>query len=342
MKSVIAVHAGAGYVKPSNEKYYKKLCLRACRKGLEVINNNGSALEAATTATTVLEDSPLTNSGYGSNLTWNGCVECDAGVMDGSTMHFGGIGAVPGIKNPITLAKLLCEKQNSLLSFGRIPPCLLVGQGAQEFALANNIVVVKPSELITERAKKQFVSNKYNVMNHSLDGLKEKKGHLDTVGCVCIDKLGRIVATSSSGGIALKQSGRVGQAALIGAGCWAQVKNNVSIAVTTSGCGEHLMQTNLAKEISRELFKTECPTVAINKCFDEQFFQSPLLRNNNEKLAGVLVLYESENYYEILSAHSTKSMCVAFASENNKKSFVSRITHPNTPGTCVLVEGNPI
>lgn len=76
-------------------------------------------------ATMVLEDSQLTNAGYGSNLTWNGSVECDASIMDGSNMQYGGVGAVSGIKNPITLARLICEKQNIKLSFGRIPPWYL-------------------------------------------------------------------------------------------------------------------------------------------------------------------------------------------------------------------------
>lgn len=87
-----------------------------------VLNSNGSILDAVTMATMVLEDSPLTNAGYGSNLTWNGSVECDASIMDGSNMLYGGVGAVFGLKNPITLAKLICEKQNLKMPFGRIPP----------------------------------------------------------------------------------------------------------------------------------------------------------------------------------------------------------------------------
>lgn len=83
-------------------------------------------MEAVTIATMVLEDSPLTNAGYGSNLTWNGSVECDASIVDGSNMHYGGVGAVSGIKNPITLAKLICEKQKFNMSFGRIPPWYII------------------------------------------------------------------------------------------------------------------------------------------------------------------------------------------------------------------------
>ncbi|XP_050534633.1 threonine aspartase 1 isoform X2 [Daktulosphaira vitifoliae] len=280
MKYVIAVHAGAGYLKPANEVKYKKLCKKACNKGLEVIANNGSALEAVTLATSVLEDSPITNAGYGSNLTWNGTVECDASIMDGKSMHFG------------------------------------------------------------DKSKKQFVYNKYKVMKDNID-IPMNKSRLDTVGCVCIDNLGRTAASSSSGGIILKHSGRVGQSALLGSGCWAQINENVSIAVTTSGCGEHLMKTNLAKEISHQLMNNECPTFAINKSFNEHFFQSPLLSSYKEKLAGALVLYQNNDYYEILSAHSTKTMCFAYATESNHKSIVSRLT-PSTSGNRLLVHGYPV
>lgn len=88
-----------------------------------MLRSGGNAIEAVTAATIVLEDSPLTNAGFGSNLTWDGSVECDSCIMDGQSLSWGAIGAVPGVRNPITVAKSLCLKQtDSSLSMGRVPP----------------------------------------------------------------------------------------------------------------------------------------------------------------------------------------------------------------------------
>lgn len=52
-------------------------------------------MSAATLAVSVLEDSTLVNAGSGSNLNWEGEVECDAGIMDGKTGDFGAVGKCP-------------------------------------------------------------------------------------------------------------------------------------------------------------------------------------------------------------------------------------------------------
>ena len=43
----------------------------------------------------------------------------DAGIMDGTSLLFGAVGAIPGIKNPIMVAKLMVEEQQKgLLPLG--------------------------------------------------------------------------------------------------------------------------------------------------------------------------------------------------------------------------------
>jgi len=71
----------------------------------------------------ILEDSGIVNAGSGSSLTLDKKVECDAAFMNGDG-YFGGVGAVPGIRNPILVAKKMADmhEQNPVLSCGRVPP----------------------------------------------------------------------------------------------------------------------------------------------------------------------------------------------------------------------------
>ena len=72
--------------------------------------------------------------------------------------------------------------------------------------------------------------------SESTDGSPAADRLLDTVGAVCVDAYGRISSAVSSGGIVLKQPGRLGQAALYACGCWAEMdQNNEAVGVSTSG-----------------------------------------------------------------------------------------------------------
>ena len=59
------------------------------------LSGRSSALDAVISSITVLEDDASLNAGYGSNLTIDGQVECDAAVMSDSG-EFGSVGAVSG------------------------------------------------------------------------------------------------------------------------------------------------------------------------------------------------------------------------------------------------------
>lgn len=141
----------------------------------------------------VLENNGITNAGYGSNLTTQGIVETDAAVMDGSTLHYGGCGAVKKVKNPIALAYDICIKQRSDLPLGLVPPSLLVGRGAFDHAKSIGLKIVPNKQLITPKTFRQYKKYKALLDNHVIHN------RMDTVGAVCVDNSGRVAAASSSG-----------------------------------------------------------------------------------------------------------------------------------------------
>ncbi|KAF6135283.1 hypothetical protein GIB67_021645 [Kingdonia uniflora] len=174
----IAVHVGAGYHAPSNEKSLKAAMKRACLAAASILRKgSGGCVDAVSAAIHVLEDDPSTNAGRGSNLTEDGNVECDASIMDGDSGAFGAVGAVPGVRNAIHLATLLAKEQMMGPSFlGRIPPLFLVGHGAREWAEGKGILlkgtVDEENEwLVTERSRSQW--RRYKKMLHDAKSWNE-------------------------------------------------------------------------------------------------------------------------------------------------------------------------
>ncbi|XP_020022210.1 threonine aspartase 1 isoform X4 [Castor canadensis] len=330
----VLVHAGAGYHSESKAKEYKHVCRRACQKAIEKLQAGALATDAVTAALVELEDSPFTNAGMGSNLNLLGEIECDASIMDGKSLNFGAVGALSGIKNPVSVAnRLLCEGQKGKLSAGRIPPCFLVGEGAYRWAVDHGIPTCAPNIMTTRFSLAAFKRNKRKLelaerVETDFIQLKKRRqssekendsGTLDTVGAVVVDHEGNVAAAVSSGGLALKHPGRVGQAALYGCGCWAEntgAHNPYSTAVSTSG--------------------------------------SPFLASEDGVLGGVIVLRScrcsaepdsSQNkqtlLVEFLWSHTTESMCVGYmsAQDGKAKTHISRLPPGAVAGQSVAIEG---
>ena len=136
------------------------------------LNNGGDAVDAVEIAIKVLEDKEITNAGFGSNLTIHGEVECDATIVD----HYGRSGAVGAvgskcpykhaastrtntkaeIRNPIHVARLILEHSTRPLSLRRVPPNLLVGAGATDFAAEKGVPVLPPDSLVSVSAHDRY------------------------------------------------------------------------------------------------------------------------------------------------------------------------------------------
>eukprot|EP01024_Parvocaulis_polyphysoides_P069944 TRINITY_DN86006_c0_g1_i1.p2 TRINITY_DN86006_c0_g1~~TRINITY_DN86006_c0_g1_i1.p2 ORF type:complete len:116 (+),score=16.36 TRINITY_DN86006_c0_g1_i1:1-348(+) len=108
-----------------------------------------------------MEDDPTTNSGFGSTLTMDGMVECDASVMDGNG-QFGAVGAVQGVRYTIELADKIMQESTKPLSANRVQPIFLVGEGARKFAIKHQLECCKDEELstyqVTENSKLKRVN----------------------------------------------------------------------------------------------------------------------------------------------------------------------------------------
>jgi beta-aspartyl-peptidase (threonine type) len=180
---VIIVHGGAGRIREEELPERLDGCKEAALAGWQILKRNGSALDAAEAVVVLLEDHPLFNAGTGSTVNRLGKVEMDAGIMEGDTLRAGAVAAVPGIKNPIKLARCVMEDGRHVL---------LAGEGALTFARQIGFPECPPEALILDAERKRW---------------QEKHG---TVGCVALDANGKIAVATSTGGIFEKLPGRVG------------------------------------------------------------------------------------------------------------------------------------
>lgn len=98
----IFVHAGAGYHSVSNEKLHLSAVNDAAKVAMSILKNGGDATDAVEMAIRLLEDREITNAGYGSNLTIEGNVECDATMVD----HLGRSGAVGAVSRMFASAQI--------------------------------------------------------------------------------------------------------------------------------------------------------------------------------------------------------------------------------------------
>ena len=264
--AVIAIHGGAGTIlrtlmDPNAEQRYHASLNDVLTAGQKVLATGGSALDAVSEAVCLLEDNPLFNAGRGAVFTADGTHELDASIMDGSTLEAGAICCVTRVRNPILVARRVLEASEHVM---------FTGAGAEAFAVAQGFEPVDSSYFHTDARHKQWllVRGQQRVMlDH--DGAtfsapspggdaEEPTPHepidpnrkFGTVGAVALDQHGHVAAATSTGGVTNKQAGRVGDAPLIGAGCYA---DDATCAVSTTGSGEMFMRMVAAYDVAAQM-----------------------------------------------------------------------------------------
>lgn len=245
----MVIHGGAGTISrekmtPEKEAAYRSKLEEALAAGYEILKKGGTSFDAVEATIRIMEDSPLFNAGKGAVFTSDGTNELDASIMDGATLEAGAVSGVKHVKNPISLARLVLEKS---------PHVMLVGAGAEDFAVEYQLERVSQYYFFTENRWKSLVRVKEKVAQEqakeSSDEKSEKMefyGEKGTVGAVALDQAGNLAAGTSTGGLTNKMFGRVGDSPIIGAGTYA---NNETCAVSCTGQGEYYMRLLVAYDI---------------------------------------------------------------------------------------------
>lgn len=232
----IVVHGGAGR-EAAGERAARRAGVRAAAEaGWAVLARGGSALDAVVAATARLEDDAHFNAGRGSVLTEEGLLEMDASVMEGAGLAAGAVAAVSRVANPVRAARVV-------LGAGR--EVLLVGDRACEIAARAGVPLVDPASLVTDAARARLATRAPSAG--------------DTVGAVARDAGGHVAAATSTGGVAGKRAGRVGDAAVIGAGTYADDRLG---AVSCTGPGEAIIRLSLGRVALARLAAGAAPQAA--------------------------------------------------------------------------------
>lgn len=255
----IALHLGAGIHSTAQEKSLRRLCKLGCRDGIKLLNEGKSSQEVAIAVCKILENSPLTNAGYGSQLNFDGVAECDASIMESSFGFGASVGAITGISNPIEVAgcllKDLQEEEKDIL--GRVRPVMLVGRGAESYAQSKGIEVgrdlISPSSLAYYLSWRKLYQ-KYMTSTANIETPKDPEIVQDTVGVICGDSKGVIAVATSSGGTTLKTPGRVGPAGLVGTGLNISRVEGSTRAICLSGTGEDIILSQVGHNLCDILF----------------------------------------------------------------------------------------
>jgi L-asparaginase len=199
---------------------------------------NHSALETVVYTVSLLEDNELFNAGIGSQIQSDGKIRMSASIMDGSTLKMSGVINIEDVKNPVFVAQKLLDYEDKVLG----------GSGATAFARKNGFEVFS-TEIPQRKAEYEA----------KLSG--NRKG---TVGCVALDKDGKLAVATSTGGKGFEMVGRISDSATV-AGNYA----NAFCGVSLTGVGEDIVSGAVAAKIVTRVTDGFSLKDAFAKTFDE-------------------------------------------------------------------------
>lgn len=232
----------------------------------KILSTKGRALDAVEAGAIHIENEINCCVGLGGYPDRDGIVTLDSCIMD-EHANCGAVAGIERIKHPVSVARKVMEKT---------PHVILVGAGAQQFALENGFTL--ESADLSEDAKNAYANwlkkSEYkpviNIENQpaAQPGIKQNgpfapnffddgTANHDTMGLVAMDMNGHLSGAVTTSGMAFKLHGRVGDSPIIGAGLF--VDNEIG-AATSSGTGEEVIRicgTHLVVEFMRQGYSPE-------------------------------------------------------------------------------------
>ena len=308
--------------------------LAANKAAWQVLNANGRALDAVEAGVMVTESSLNCCVGLGANPDRDGYVTLDACIMDDKG-NCGSVGFLERIKHPISVARRVMEKT---------PHVMLVGNGAQEFAVAEGFPL-EPQEL-SDDAKKAYeqwlkkseykpVINIENSRSGSGpvngNGVSNANGghgpfaparldngdwNHDTIGMVAMDASGNLSGSCTTSGMGFKMRGRLGDSPIIGAGLF--VDNEIG-AATATGQGEDVIRicgTHTVVELMRQGLS---PDQACKRAVER------IIRVKGEKAKDIQVAFLAINKKGEVGSYAIQpGFSYAMKNKDVEKMFVSK------------------
>jgi N4-(beta-N-acetylglucosaminyl)-L-asparaginase len=220
----------------------------------ELMRRGGDTLDACIFMCRVQEDDPLDDSvGLGGLPNEEGVVELDACCMHGPTRRAGAVAGVRDIKNVASLAKRVLERTDHLMLVGEGATRFALAQGFPKENLLTERsrkiwllwketmsnqdswgpglsdpnwkppVEVPPQSRLEERRKEiEEVAVQLGIEPAFLPQAVERvlHPHTGTIHVSACNEKGEISGATSTCGLSWKIPGRVGDSAIIGAGCW--------------------------------------------------------------------------------------------------------------------------
>jgi N4-(beta-N-acetylglucosaminyl)-L-asparaginase len=194
----------------------------AVKTAAPLLQAGKSALDAALAGAQAVEDDPKVHSvGYGGLGNAAGTVQLDACVMAGQTLACGAVAGLENVRHAAAVARRVMEKT---------PHVLLVGQGAQQFAIQQGfpLETLLTPESVAEWEKKRPRARQ-----------QPAKDDHDTVTVLALDRKGSLGGVCTTSGLAHKLPGRVGDSPIIGAGLYV---DNTAGAAGATGVGEEVIR----------------------------------------------------------------------------------------------------